>query len=246
MKRVGLVVAYDGTNYSGWQIQPNGITIQGVLNDTLSDLLGEKIEIMGASRTDAGVHALGNVAVFDTNTRIPGEKISYALNQRLPEDIRIQLSEEVEPDFHPRYCDSEKTYEYRILNRKFPVPTERLYSYFYHYTLDVDKMREATSCLIGRHDFASFCSAGSQVKTTVRTVYTLDVSKENDIISIKISGNGFLYNMVRIVVGTLLKVGLSVYPPEHVKEILDSKDRYMAGPKAPARGLTLIGIEYEE
>ena len=104
MKRVGLVVAYDGTNYSGWQIQPNGITIQGVLNDALTDLLGEKIEIMGASRTDAGVHALGNVAVFDTNTRIPGEKISYALNQRLPEDIRIQLSEEVEPDFHPRYC----------------------------------------------------------------------------------------------------------------------------------------------
>ena len=117
MKRVGLVVAYDGTNYSGWQIQPNGITIQGVLNDALTDLLGEKIEIMGASRTDAGVHALGNVAVFDTNTRIPGEKISYALNQRLPEDIRIQLSEEVEPDFHPRYCDSEKTYEPKILWR---------------------------------------------------------------------------------------------------------------------------------
>ena len=136
MKRVGLVVAYDGTNYSGWQIQPNGITIQGVLNDALTDLLGEKIEIMGASRTDAGVHALGNVAVFDTNTRIPGEKISYALNQRLPEDIRIQLSEEVEPDFHPRYCDSEKTYEYRILNRKFPVPTERLYSYCLLYTSD--------------------------------------------------------------------------------------------------------------
>ena len=138
MKRIGLVVAYDGTNYCGWQTQPNGITVQGVLNDTLSELLGEKIETIGASRTDAGVHAMGNVAVFDTNTRIPGEKISYALNQRLPEDIRIQLSEEVEPDFHPRYCDSEKTYEYRILNRKFPVPTERLYTYFYHYKLDVD------------------------------------------------------------------------------------------------------------
>ena len=143
MKRIGLVVAYDGTNYCGWQTQPNGITVQGVLNDTLSELLGEKIETIGASRTDAGVHAMGNVAVFDTNTRIPGEKISYALNQRLPEDIRIQLSEEVEPDFHPRYCDSEKTYEYRILNRKFPVPTERLYTYFYHYKLDVD-MKTAT------------------------------------------------------------------------------------------------------
>ena len=246
MKRVGLVVAYDGTNYSGWQIQPNGITIQGVLNDALTDLLGEKIEIMGASRTDAGVHALGNVAVFDTNTRIPGEKISYALNQRLPEDIRIQLSEEVEPDFHPRYCDSEKTYEYRILNRKFPVPTERLYSYFYHYKLDVDKMREATSYLIGRHDFASFCSAGSQVESTVRTVYSLSVNKRDDVISIRITGNGFLYNMVRIIVGTLIKVGLGVYPPEHVKEIIEAKDRYVAGPKAPACGLTLVGIEYSE
>lgn len=133
MKRIGLVVAYDGTNYCGWQTQPNGITVQGVLNETLSELLGEKIETIGASRTDAGVHAMGNVAVFDTNTRIPGEKISYALNQRLPEDIRIQLSEEVEPDFHPRYCDSEKTYEYRILNRKFPglhfLKTARIFSF---------------------------------------------------------------------------------------------------------------------
>ena len=205
MKRVGLVVAYDGTNYSGWQIQPNGITIQGVLNDTLSDLLGEKIEIMGASRTDAGVHALGNVAVFDTNTRIPGEKISYALNQRLPEDIRIQLSEEVEPDFHPRYCDSEKTYEYRILNRKFPVPTERLYSYFYHYKLDVDKMREATSYLIGRHDFASFCGTGAQVKSTVRTITGIDVWRDGDIVTIRVKGEGFLYNMVRIIAGTLIQ-----------------------------------------
>ena len=152
------------------------------LNDTLSELLGEKIETIGASRTDAGVHALGNVAVFDTNTRIPGEKISYALNQRLPEDIRIQMSEEVEPDFHPRYCDSEKTYEYRILNRKFPVPTERLYSYFYHYKLDVDKMREATSYLIGRHDFASFCGSGAQVKTTIRTVTGIEVFRDGDIV----------------------------------------------------------------
>ena len=214
MKRIGLVVAYDGTNYCGWQIQPNGITIQGVLNDTLSELLGEKIEIMGASRTDAGVHALGNVAVFDTNTRIPGEKISYALNQRLPEDIRIQLSEEVEPDFHPRYCDSEKTYEYRILNRRFPVPTERLYSYFYHYKLDVDKMREATSYLIGRHDFASFCGTGAQVKSTVRTVTGIEVWKDGDMITIRVSGEGFLYNMVRIIAGTLIQVGNGQYPPE--------------------------------
>ena len=183
MKRVGLVVAYDGTKYSGWQTQPNGITIQGVLNDTLSELLGEKIETIGASRTDAGVHALGNVAVFDTESRIPGEKFSYALNQRLPEDIRIQLSEEVEPDFHPRYCDSEKTYEYRILNRRFPVPTERLYSYFYHYKLDVDKMKEATSYLIGRHDFASFCTNPRMKKSTVRIVDQIDITMRKGYIS---------------------------------------------------------------
>lgn len=244
MKRVGLVVAYDGTNYSGWQIQPNGITIQGVLNETLSDLLGEKIEIMGASRTDAGVHALGNVAVFDTNTRIPGEKISYALNQRLPEDIRIQLSEEVEPDFHPRYCDSEKTYEYRILNRKFPVPTERLYSYFYHYKLDVDKMREATSYLIGRHDFASFCGTGAQVKSTVRTITGIDVWRDGDIVTIRVKGEGFLYNMVRIIAGTLIRVGGGFIEPQQIKKILEAKDRTLAGETARPEGLTLIGIRY--
>lgn len=246
MKRVRLIISYDGTNYCGWQIQKNGITVEEIINRELSSLLKEDIAVIGASRTDSGVHAVANVAVFDTDTKIPAEKISFALNQRLPDDIRIQKSEEVPQDFHPRYCNSTKTYEYKILNRRFPDPLNRLYTHFVYLPLDVDKMKKAAEYIVGEHDFASFCSAGSQVKTTVRTVYTLDVSKENDIISIKISGNGFLYNMVRIIVGTLLKVGLSVYPPEHVKEILDSKDRYMAGPKAPARGLTLIGIEYEE
>lgn len=244
MQRIGLVVAYDGTNYCGWQTQPNGITIQGVLNDALTELLGEPIETIGASRTDAGVHALGNVAVFDTNTRIPGEKISYALNQRLPEDIRIQLSEVVEPDFHPRYCDSEKTYEYRILNRHFPVPTERLYSYFYHYKLDVEKMREATSYLIGEHDFASFCGSKAQVKTTVRTVTGMEVERDGDMVTIRISGTGFLYNMVRIISGTLIEIGNGQYPPQKMKEILDARNREAAGPTAPAHGLTLMGIRF--
>lgn len=246
MKRVRLIISYDGTNYCGWQIQINGITIEEIINKELSNLLGEEIAVIGASRTDSGVHAIGNVAVFDTETRIPPEKISFALNQRLPDDIRIQKSEEVPADFHPRYCDSTKTYEYKILNRKFPDPLNRLYTHFVYLPLDVEKMKKAATYIVGEHDFASFCSAGSQVKTTTRTVYTLDVDKENDIISIRISGNGFLYNMVRIIVGTLIKVGLGVYPPEYVKEILESKDRYKAGPKAPARGLTLIGIKYHE
>lgn len=244
-KRVFMKIAYDGTNYCGWQMQINGITVEEVINKALSDLLGEKIAVIGASRTDSGVHALANVAVFDTNTKIPAEKISYALNQRLPDDIRIQESMEVSDDFHPRYCNSKKTYEYKIYNTRFPMPTERLYSHFVFMPLDIEKMKEAAAYIIGEHDFKSFCSARSQVENTVRTVYTLDISRDNNMIHIKISGNGFLYNMVRIIVGTLIKVGLGVYPPSHVKEIIEACDRNVAGPKAPACGLTLVGIEYE-
>lgn len=246
MKRVRMIISYDGTNYCGWQTQINGITVEEIINRELTKLLGEEIAVIGASRTDSGVHAIGNVAVFDTETKIPPEKISFALNQRLPEDIRIQKSEEVSPEFHPRYCNSKKTYEYKILNRRFPNPMVRLYTHFVYMPLDVELMKEAAKYIVGEHDFASFCSAGSQVKTTVRTVYELDINKEEDIITIKISGNGFLYNMVRIIVGTLMKVGLKVYPPEYVKDIIEAKDRYRAGPKAPAKGLTLVGIEYEE
>lgn len=244
MKRIMLITAYDGTNYCGWQIQPNGITIEEVLNCHLTELLKEPITVIGASRTDSGVHALGNVAVFDTNTQIPGEKLSYALNQRLPKDIVIQESREVPEDFHPRFCNSTKTYQYRILNRRFPLPTSRLYTHFVYYPLEVCNMIEAASYLIGEHDFKSFCSTRTQVTDTVRTIYDLKVDKQEDIISITISGNGFLYNMVRIIVGTLIKVGLGVYPPAHVKEIIEAKDRNVAGPKAPAQGLTLLGIEY--
>lgn len=245
-KRIALTVAYDGTAYCGWQIQNNGKTIQGELNRCLTELLGRPTETMGASRTDAGVHALGNVAVFDTDSRIPAEKFSYALNQRLPEDIRIQASQEVRPDFHPRYCESEKTYEYRILNRRFPLPTQRLYSYFYHYPLDTDKMREAASYVIGRHDFASFCGAGAQVKTTVRLVTGFSVERAGETVRLQVSGRGFLYNMVRILAGTLIEIGNGAYPPAHMREILDAKDRGAAGPTAPACGLTLLGIEFLE
>ena len=214
MKRVKLTVAYDGTNYCGWQVQPNGITIQEVLNQCLSEFTGEKIETIGASRTDAGVHALGNVAVFDTEMRMPGDKFSFALNQRLPEDIRIQKSEEVDVNFHPRYIKSQKTYEYRILNRRFPIPTERFYSHFTYIPLDIEKMREAAEYLVGEHDFKSFCGTGAQVKTTVRTVKEIQIEKNEDRITIRITGEGFLYNMVRIIAGTLMDIGGGLYPPE--------------------------------
>lgn len=244
MKRVKLTVAYDGTNYCGWQVQPNGITVQEVLNQCLSEFTGENIETIGASRTDAGVHALGNVAVFDTEMRMPGDKFSFALNQRLPEDIRIQKSEEVDANFHPRYVKSQKTYEYRILNCRFPIPTERFYSHFTYIPLDVDKMKEAASYLIGEHDFKSFCGTGAQVKTTVRTVKEIQIEKSGDRITIRITGEGFLYNMVRIIAGTLMDIGGGLYLPEKMKEILEAKDRKKAGPTAPARGLTLMKIQY--
>jgi tRNA pseudouridine38-40 synthase len=244
IKRILLVVSYDGTGYCGWQVQPNGVTVQEVLNRALSELTGEPIETIGASRTDAGVHALGNVAVFDSSTRIPGEKISYALNQRLPEDIRIQKSMEVPKDFHPRYRESEKTYVYRILNRTFPLPTKRLYSYFYHYDLDVEKMRQGAQYLIGTHDFASFCGANAQVKTTVRTITGIQILKEGDEILIRVTGKGFLYNMVRILSGTLIEIGSGKYPPEQMQKILEAKNRAAAGPTAPAHGLTLMEIRW--
>ena len=243
--RVKLIVAYDGTNYSGWQIQPNGVTIEQKLNEALSDLLGEDIKVTGASRTDAGVHSLGNVCMFDTDTRMPAEKISYALNQRLPEDIVVQDSCEVDESFHPRFSKSRKTYEYRILNRKFRMPTRRLDTYFYYYPLDVARMQEAASYLIGEHDFKSFCAVNAQSKTSVRTIFDCTVTKMDDIITIRVTGNGFLYNMVRIIAGTLIKVGAGELAPADMQQILEACDRSAAGPTAPAHGLTMIGLEYE-
>lgn len=244
MKRIMLTISYDGTKYVGWQKQPNGLAVEEVINKTLSELTGEEIEVIGASRTDSGVHALGNVAVFDTESKIPADKMCFALNQRLPADIVVQSSKEVRGNFHPRKCDCEKTYEYKILNTKHPRPLQRFYTHFVYLPLDVEAMRAAATYIVGEHDFKSFCSSHSQAKETVRTVYELDVSKKDDVITIRIRGNGFLYNMVRIIAGTLIKVGLHVYPPEYVKEILESLDREKAGPKAPAQGLTLIGINY--
>lgn len=244
VKRVKLIVAYDGTAYCGWQLQPNGRTIEGELNQALSSLLQEDIHVIGASRTDSGVHALCNIAVFDTQTRIPAEKISYALNQRLPEDIRIKKSCEVAADFHPRHCSSRKTYEYRIYQDSFPEPVRRLYTHFTYVPLDMDRMKEGAAWLIGEHDFKSFCSTAAVVETTVRTILSINIEKQGKEIVISVCGTGFLYNMVRIIVGTLMEVGRGSYPPEHVKEILEAKDRQAAGPTAPACGLTLVNYTF--
>lgn len=282
-RRILLRVAYDGTNYHGWQVQPNAKTIEGELNRILTQLTGEEIQVTGASRTDAGVHALGNVAVFDTLSRIPAEKFSYALNQRLPEDIVIQSSVQVADDFHPRHCDCRKTYEYDILNRTFPLPAYRNTAYFLYGDLDLDAMRKACQAFLGEHDFASFCAAGAQVQTTVRTIYSLEVLEQplgsngrteaqrsqrtqsetielqpdkarlqgpqiqqvpERLLTIRVRGNGFLYNMVRIIVGTLVEVGRGHIRPEEIEGIIAACDRAKAGPTAPARGLRLVEIAY--
>lgn len=243
-KRVRLTVAYDGTNYHGWQIQNNGITIESELNRCLSELLKEPIQVIGASRTDSGVHAMGNIAVFDTTNRMPAEKISYALNQRLPEDIRIQKSEEVAQDWHPRHCDSRKTYEYRIYRGQFPMPMKRLYSLFSYHQFDINPMREAAAYLEGEHDFKSFCQTGAQVESTVRTIYSVEVEEQDEDLVIRVCGNGFLYNMVRIIAGTLMEIGEGKRDPMDIFRILEAKDRSAAGPTAPAHGLTLVKYEF--
>ena len=216
------------------------------MNKYLSDLFKDEITVIGASRTDSGVHALSNVAVFDTEARIPAEKVAYALNQRLPEDIRVRKSEEVAADFHPRKQATRKTYEYKIVNEEFLNPVERLYAHFTYVPLDEVKMQEAANYLIGEHDFASFCAAGSTAETTVRTIYDIAVERNGSMISIKVTGNGFLYNMVRIIAGTLMEVGKGRFTPEQVQEILEAKDRTKAGPTAPAKGLKLYAYSFEQ
>ena len=269
-----LTVAFDGTNYSGWQIQPNKETIEGVLNRELSRLLNEEIKVIGASRTDSGVHAEGAVCVFDTESKIPGDKFSYAINQTLPEDIRIRNSKEVDITFHPRRVNSRKTYRYRIRHDEFPNPLDARYSYHVYTKLDIEAMRRACEFIKGKHDFKSFCSVHTDVDTTVRTVYDvhIDVTPDKrllqmsglmksagesgtmrsggesaagrirpEIIDIYVTGNGVLYNMVRIIAGTLIEVGQGKIKPEEIPAIIEACDREKAGPTAPAKGLTLIG-----
>lgn len=266
MKRIKLTVAYDGTNYSGWQIQPNAPTIEAVLDEAVYKLTGESIHVTGASRTDAGVSAYGNVAVFDTESPIPADKFAYALNRYMPEDVSILQSEEVESDFHPRHCDSRKTYEYRILSSQFPIPQYRHSMWNVPYELDIEKMREAARYLVGEHDFRSFACVRTSAESTVRTIYSLDITSERLIkdstggiceyapdsaasavvYTIRVTGNGFLYNMVRIIAGTLVQVGRGQLEPEAVHRMLEAQDRTAAGQTAPPQGLTLMGIKMQK
>ena len=243
-KNIKLIIEYDGTNYAGWQRQNNAITVQGTLEEVLEKLLGRNIKVTGCSRTDSGVHAKGFVCNFVTESTIPPSRIKYAINNLLPNDIVILDSSEVPIDFHSRYNCIKKTYTYTILNRENPAAINRNYVYHFNRLLNIELMKKGSEFLIGTHEFDSFRNVGSSVKTTTRTIYSIVIDQQEDYVKFSITGNGFLYNMVRIIVGTLLNVGSGKILPESVKEILLAKDRSKAGMSLPAQGLCLEKIYY--
>lgn len=248
MKRILLTIAYDGTNYSGWQKQKDSsvVTVEGELTKALRQLFKDaELECIGASRTDAGVHALGQRAVIDVETSIPPEKIPLAVRSFLPADIIVTKAEEVAVVFHPRFDCVKKTYEYRFWNSPVKNPKERLYSAYVQKPLDIEKMNEAAKAFIGTHDFAAFCAAGAQVSTTVRTIFACCVERQGENVRILVTGDGFLYNMVRIIAGTLQAVGLGKIDPWAVADIIESRDRRRAGQTAEPQGLTLMEIFYD-
>lgn len=247
MRNIKLVVAYDGTNYHGFQEQRGtGLpTVQETLEKCLAHLAGRRVQVIGAGRTDAGVHARGQVVNFDAaGWPIPVERIPLAMNGMLPGDIVVNCAEEVPGDFHARFSARSKTYRYSIWNDRFPSPFYRLYSSFLPVPLDVEAMSAAAVHLLGRHDFKCFQAAGATVKNTVRTLWRADIRREGPLIHFVFTGNGFLYNMVRIMVGTLVQVGTGKTPPERVKLVLASRDRNEAGPTMPPQGLCLEQVEY--
>lgn len=239
-----LIIAYDGTNYSGWQKQINGKTIEGELIKACSKVFKEPFTVKGSSRTDAGVHALGQVASLEVDSDIVLYKVVPAINCYLPDDIIVQSAEEVDLKFHPRYLAKEKTYSYKIYNAKVPLPQTSRYTYFFYKPLDLVSMQHAAKYFMGEHDFIAFSSPGGSVKTSIRTVYKCEIIKKESVIEIVVTGSSFLYNMVRIMVGTLIDVGLGRLNPEEIPDIIASKDRRRPGKKAPAKGLTLVEIKY--
>jgi tRNA pseudouridine38-40 synthase len=245
-KRIRLKISYDGTAYHGWQIQDGAVTVEGVLTEAVREAVGSPVEVIGASRTDAGVHALGNVAVFDADTPIPADKMAMVLNKLLPDDISIVCSDEVPTDWHPRKQDCRKTYEYRIYTSPVRMPLKRLYAHYTYNDLDIGEMDRAAAFFTGEHDFTAFCAAGSQATTFTRTIYACSVKKDGNEAVISVTGSGFLYNMVRIIAGTLFEVGLGRKKADEIPGIIDSLDRRKAGPTLPACGLTLIGYKYED
>lgn len=243
--RIKLVIEYDGTGYCGWQRQDGDKTVQQTIEDALLNVTGEKTVLHAAGRTDAGVHALGQIAHFDTESHIPPDKFSFALNAKLPPDIRIKNSALVDGSFHARFNAKQKHYRYVMQNSPHASAVLRNQSMHVPIIMDIVKMRQAAAYLIGTHDFAAFKGTPCNVKTTVRTVYSIDIIPSDSLVQIDVIGNGFLYNMVRIMAGTLMLVGIGKLSPEEVLSILESKDRRQAGITAKPQGLFLVEVRYE-
>ncbi len=248
MRNIKLTIAYDGTNYLGWQRQKSGPTIQGVLEETLARLLGHRIKLRAAGRTDAGVHALGQVANFLTTNKMPLQDIHRALNALLPKDIAIIKVEEVPIKFNAQYDARYKTYFYQIYNHPIRHPLWRLYSWWVPQKLDLEAMKACLPLFLGQKDFASFRKTGSDIRTTVRTVYQVSLKRAVGIANMlrfEISARGFLRYMVRNIVGALVEVGLHRLSPEELEQIMEAKDRSLAPPPAPPQGLFLKEVVYE-
>ncbi|WP_054739465.1 tRNA pseudouridine(38-40) synthase TruA [Cellulosilyticum ruminicola] len=245
MARYKLIIAYDGTNYNGFARQPNGTTIVETLEEAVEKIVQHKVYILGAGRTDTGVHAKGQCCIFDSDTKVPVERLAKAINSKLPMDIAVQSVEKVSGDFHPRFGAKRKTYRYQIMNSKQRDPFSYKYALAYPYEVDLEKMKAAAEKMVGTHDFKCFCAAKTDVKDTVRTIYDIQIYQQDDLISVDICGNGFLYNMVRIIIGTLLKVNEGKLLVQDITRIIESKDRNLAGPTAPPQGLTMLKIIYE-
>ena len=239
-----LTIEYDGTAYHGWQSQINATAVQDIVTAAVRKLTGENCSLTGSSRTDTGVHALGQVCNFFTESSIPADKFTFALNPLLPDDVVIRRSEEVPTDFHARFSTTGKKYRYLIYNSTFPSALQRHRAYHVFYHLDEDAMAEAAAHFIGTHDFVAFSTTGGSVKTTVRTIMQATVERNGELIEFCVTGNGFLYNMVRIIAGTLVEVGIGRIRPDSIPDIITGQNRKKAGRTAPAQGLYLVEVYY--
>ncbi|MBR4111085.1 MAG: tRNA pseudouridine(38-40) synthase TruA [Clostridia bacterium] len=245
MRNIKLTIEYDGKNFPGWQSQPGKVSIQTEIENAIKSITGEEVQIIASGRTDAGVHALGQVANFHTETNIPIKQIPYAINSKLTKSIVIKDAEEVDDRFHSRYNCKQKTYRYIINNSEFPSALNRYREFHMPYKLNVDDMKKAIKHFEGEHDFAGFkSSGGSEKKTTVRNLTRCELIEDGNRIMIELTGNGFLYNMVRIISGTIVDIGLGKINVDEIDEIIASKDRTRAGKTLPPHGLYLVKVEY--
>ena len=245
MRNIKLTIEYDGKEYNGWQKQPNKLNIQGEIERAIETITGEKVELNASGRTDAGVHGLGQVANFKTNSKIPTDKFAIAINSQVKNSIRIINAEEADERFHSRYNCKQKTYRYIINNSPYGSAVYRNLEYHMPIKLDFDKMKKAIKYFEGQHDFKGFKASGTSSKSSIRTIYKAEIKQDGDRIIIELTGNGFLYNMVRIISGTLLDVGLGKINPDDIPSIIESKDRTKAGKTLPPQGLYLVKVDYD-